>query len=43
MKKTNASRILDRLKIPYEILEYEVDEESMTLVQKMPLRRWDSP
>ena len=27
MKKSNASRILDKLKIPYEILEYEVDDE----------------
>jgi len=27
MKKTNASRILDKLKIPYEILEYEVGDE----------------
>jgi len=29
MKKTNASRILDKLKIPYEILEYEVDEQNL--------------
>ncbi len=29
MKKTNASRILDKLKIPYEILEYEVDEQDL--------------
>jgi hypothetical protein len=42
MKKTNASRILNKLKIPYEILEYEVGM-SRTLVQKMPLRRWGSP
>ena len=27
MKNTNASRILDKLKVPYEILEYEVDAE----------------
>jgi len=30
MKKTNASRILDKLKIPYEILEYEVDEQDLS-------------
>ena len=29
MKKTNASKILDKLKIPYEILEYEVDEQDL--------------
>ena len=29
MKKTNASRILDKLKIPHEILEYEVDEQDL--------------
>ncbi len=30
MKKSNASRILDHLKIPYEILEYEVDEQDLS-------------
>jgi len=30
MKKTNASRILDRLKISYELLEYEVDEQDLS-------------
>jgi len=30
MKKTNAARVLDRLKIPYEILEYEVDEHDLS-------------
>ena len=30
MKKTNASRILDKLKIPYEILEYEVNEQDLS-------------
>lgn len=30
MKKTNASRILDKLKIPFEILEYEVDEQDLS-------------
>lgn len=30
MKKTNASRILDKLKIPYEILEYEVDGQDLS-------------
>jgi len=44
MKKTNASRILDRLKIPYEILEYEVDEQDLgaeNAAQKMgqPLKQ----
>ncbi len=31
-KKTNAARILDRLKIPYEIKEYEVDLEDLSAV-----------
>lgn len=30
MKKTNAARILDRLKISYELVEYEVDEEDLS-------------
>ena len=30
MKKTNAARILDRLKIAYEILTYEVDEADLS-------------
>jgi len=30
MKKTNASRILDKLKISYEILEYEVNEQDLS-------------
>lgn len=32
LKKTNAARILDRLKIPYEIKTYEVDEENLSAV-----------
>ncbi len=44
MKKTNASRILDKLKIPYEILEYEVNEQHLSAenaAQKMgqPLKQ----
>jgi len=44
MKKSNASRILDKLKIPYEILEYEVDETDLgaeNAAQKMgqPLKQ----
>lgn len=31
-KKTNAARILDRLKIPYEIKEYQVDLEDLSAV-----------
>ena len=31
-KKTNAARILDRLKIPYEIKTYAVDEEDLSAV-----------
>ena len=31
-KKTNAARILDRLKIPYEFREYKVDEEDLSAV-----------
>lgn len=30
MKKTNAARLLDRLGIEYEVLEYEVDEEDLS-------------
>jgi len=30
MKKTNAARLLDSLKIPYELLEYTVDEEDLS-------------
>ena len=32
MKKTNAARILDRLKIEYELQEYEVDESDLSAV-----------
>ncbi len=32
LKKTNAARILDRLKIPYEIKTYEVDEADLSAV-----------
>ncbi|HEY3390216.1 MAG TPA: Cys-tRNA(Pro) deacylase [Prolixibacteraceae bacterium] len=32
MKKTNAVRILDRLKISYELLEYEVDESDLSAI-----------
>lgn len=32
MKKTNAVRILDRLKIGYELIEYEVDELDLSAV-----------
>jgi len=32
MKKTNAARILDRLKISYELIEYEVDESDLSAV-----------
>jgi Cys-tRNA(Pro)/Cys-tRNA(Cys) deacylase len=32
MKKTNAARILDRLKIGYELIEYEVDETDLSAV-----------
>ena len=31
-KKTNAARILDGLKIPYEFKEYEVDENDLSAV-----------
>ncbi len=30
MKKTNAARILDRLKIKYELIYYEVDESDLS-------------
>ncbi|PZV08243.1 MAG: Cys-tRNA(Pro) deacylase [Leptolyngbya sp.] len=29
MSKTNAARILDRLKLPYQLLEYEVDPDDL--------------
>jgi Cys-tRNA(Pro)/Cys-tRNA(Cys) deacylase len=32
MKKTNAARILDRLKINYELIEYKVDESDLSAV-----------
>lgn len=32
MKKTNAARILDRLKINYELIGYEVDESDLSAV-----------
>jgi len=32
MKKTNAARILDRIKISYELIEYEVDESDLSAV-----------
>jgi Cys-tRNA(Pro)/Cys-tRNA(Cys) deacylase len=32
MKKTNAARILDRLKISYDLVEYEVDESDLSAV-----------
>lgn len=32
IKKTNAARILDNLKIPYEIKTYEVDENDLSAV-----------
>jgi|SRR5665647_188388 len=32
MKKTNAARILDRLKISYELIEYVVDESDLSAV-----------
>ena len=31
-KKTNAARILDRMKIPYEIKEYEVDLDDLSAI-----------
>ena len=30
MNKTNAMRMLDAAKIPYEVLEYEVDETDLS-------------
>jgi Cys-tRNA(Pro)/Cys-tRNA(Cys) deacylase len=30
MKKTNAARILDRLKVKYDLVEYEVDPEDLS-------------
>lgn len=32
MKKTNAARILDRLKISYELMEYEADEADLSAI-----------
>ena len=29
MEKTNASRILERLKIPFTLIEYEVDPDNL--------------
>lgn len=30
MKKTNAARLLESMKIPFELLEYEIDEEALS-------------
>ena len=35
IKKTNASRILDNLKIKYRLLEYEVDENNLIVSNKV--------
>ena len=32
MKKTNAARILDRLNITYELIEYKVDEDDLSAI-----------
>lgn len=32
MKKTNAARILENKKIPYEIVEYQVDESDLSAI-----------
>ena len=32
MKKTNAARILDRLKIDYELIEYKIDEADLSAI-----------
>lgn len=32
MKKTNAVRLLDRLKIEYKLIEYEVDENDLSAI-----------
>ena len=39
MKKTNAARILDRLKINYELIEYEVDENDLSAVHVAEIGR----
>ncbi len=44
MKKTNAARLLDRLQIPYRLVEYDVDEsdlgaENVARKVNMPLER----
>ena len=37
--KTNAMRMLDAAKIPYEVLEYRVDEDDLSGVFTLP-RSW---
>jgi len=40
MKKTNAARLLDRLKIDYKLVEYEIDESDLsaeTVAKKVDL------
>jgi Cys-tRNA(Pro)/Cys-tRNA(Cys) deacylase len=32
MNKTNAARLLDSRKIPYELMEYDVDEEDLSAI-----------
>ena len=41
--KTNAMRILDKNKIPYEILNYECGEFIDGLPPRRPAPRWNSP
>ena len=36
IEKTNAARILDRLKIKYELIPYEVDESDLSFSSGLP-------
>ena len=46
MTKTNAMRMLDKAKIKYEVIEYEVDENDLSgvsIAKKANLEQGDRP
>ena len=38
IEKTNAARLLDRAKIPYTLIPYEVDEEDLSCTHEVDLK-----
>lgn len=41
MKKTNAVRLLDQAKVPYELIEYEYDPERLSVPELSKMNNWD--